>query len=110
MPKRDADLLIEDILAAIEKIERYVHGLSRDGFMADDKTVDATVRNLEIIGEAARQVPDDFTAAHPSVPWRRIAGLRNRIVHDYVGLDLEIIWEVIQTDLPQLKSQLATLR
>jgi hypothetical protein len=110
MPKRDADLLIEDILAAIEKIERYVHGLSRDGFMADDKTVDATVRNLEIIGEAARQIPGDFSAAHPSVPWRRIAGLRNRIVHDYVGLDLEIIWEVIQTDLPQLKSQLATLR
>ena len=86
-----------------------MRGLSREAFMADDKTVDAVVRNLEIIGEAARQVPDEFAAAHSAVPWRRIAGLRNRIVHDYFGLDLDIIWEVIQTDLPQLKSQLATL-
>lgn len=77
--------------------------------MADDKTVDAVVRNLEIIGEAARQAPDDFAAAHSIVPWRRIAGLRNRIVHDYFGLDLDIIWEVIQTDLPQLKSQLGSI-
>ncbi len=109
MPKRDADLLIEDIQTAIGKIERYMRDLSREAFMADDMTVDAVVRNLEIIGVAARQIPDDFAAAHSAVPWRRIAGLRNRIVHDYFGLDLAIIWEVIQTDLPELKSRLETL-
>lgn len=68
MPKRDVDLLIEDILAAIEKIERYTAGLGHEAFVGDDKTVDAVVRNLEIIGEAARHVPDDFASAHPKVP------------------------------------------
>lgn len=106
MPKRDVDLLIEDIVTAIGKIERYIAGLGREAFLADDKTVDAVVRNIEIIGEAARHVPDDFAAAHPEVPWRRIAGLRNRIVHDYFGLDLEIVWQILQADLPQLKSHL----
>jgi len=106
MPKRDVALLIEDIISAIGKIERYSAGLSREGFLADEKTIDAVARNLEIIGEAARNVPDDFAAAHPEVPWQRIAGLRNRIVHDYFGLDLDIIWQILQADLPQLKSQL----
>jgi uncharacterized protein with HEPN domain len=106
MPKRDVDLLIEDIVAAVGKIERYIAGLGREAFLADDKTIDAVVRNLEIIGEAARHVPDDFAAVHPEVPWQRIAGLRNRIVHDYFGLDLEIVWQILQTDLPQLKSHL----
>jgi uncharacterized protein with HEPN domain len=106
MPKRDADLLLEDIAAAIRKVENYKRGLSRQAFLSDEKTVDAVVRNLEIIGEAARQMPQDFAATHPEIPWQRIAGLRNRIVHDYFGLDLEIIWEVIETDIPELKSRL----
>jgi uncharacterized protein with HEPN domain len=110
MPKRDVALLLEDIVAAIGKIERYTAGLGREAFLADEKTIDAVVRNLEIIGEAARTVPDHFAATHPGVPWVRIAGLRNRIVHDYFGLDLEIIWQILQADLPQLKSQLPASR
>lgn len=110
MPKRNVALLLEDIVAAIDKIERYTVGLNRDAFLADEKTIDAVVRNLEIIGEAARTLPDDFAAAHPEVPWMRIAGLRNRIVHDYFGLDLEIIWQILQVDLAQLKSQLPVPR
>ncbi len=106
MPERDADLLIEDIAAAIRKIEDYKRGFHREAFLSDEKTVDAVVRNLEIIGEAARQMPNDFAATHPEIPWQRIAGLRNRIVHEYFGLDLEIIWEVIETDLPDLKARL----
>jgi uncharacterized protein with HEPN domain len=109
MPKRDPELLVEDMLAAIRKIERYTSGMDKDLFRGDEKTVDAVVRNLEILGEATRQMPEDFTAQHPEVPWRQIAGLRNRIVHDYIGLDLEIIWEVIQHDLPQLLSRLEGL-
>lgn len=109
MPKRDVGLLIEDIRAAIAKIERYTSGLDHDSFVADERTVDAVVRNLEIIGEAARHVPDAFASAHPEVPWKRIAGLRNRIVHNYFGVDLEIIWQILQSDLPQLIAQLPTV-
>jgi uncharacterized protein with HEPN domain len=106
MPKRDADLLIEDILAAIAKIEGYTCGVERHTFLADDKTIDAVVRNLEIIGEAARRMPVEFVTAHPDIPWQQITGLRNRIVHEYFGLDLEIIWQIAERDLPQLKARL----
>jgi uncharacterized protein with HEPN domain len=109
MPRRDPDLLIEDILSAIRKIERYKSGMDPEGFRQDEKTVDAVVRNLEIIGEATRQLPEDFIARNPKVPWRQIAGLRNRIVHDYFGLDLDLIWEVIHHDLPQLQTLLEDL-
>jgi uncharacterized protein with HEPN domain len=106
MPKRDPDLLIEDMLASMRKIERYTDGMDQELFRQDEKTIDAVVRNLEILGEATRQLPEDFTARHADVPWRQIAGLRNRIVHDYFGLDMEIIWEVIQHDLPQFQARL----
>jgi uncharacterized protein with HEPN domain len=106
MPKRDPDLLIEDMLAAARKIERYTDGMDQEQFRRDEKTVDAVVRNLEILGEAARQLPEDFIARHPDVPWRQIAGLRNRIVHEYFGLDLDLIWQVTRYDLVQLKTWL----
>lgn len=109
MPKRDPDLLIEDMLAAMGKIERYTSGMDQELFRQDEKTVDAVVRNLEILGEAVRQLPEGFIARNPEVPWRQIAGLRNRIVHDYFGLDLDLIWEVIQQDLPQLQARLGHL-
>jgi len=109
MPKRDPDLLIEDMLASIRKIERYTSGMNQEVFRQDEKTVDAVVRNLEILGEATRQMPEDFTARHSDVPWRQIAGLRNRIVHDYFGLDLEMIWQVIRNDLPQFRAGLEHL-
>jgi uncharacterized protein with HEPN domain len=109
MPKRDSDLLIEDILAAIRKIERYTSGMDQAVFRKDEKTIDAVVRNLEIVGEASRQLPEDFLGRYPEVPWRQITGLRNRIVHEYFGLDLELIWQVVLHDLPQLKAQLEGL-
>ena len=106
MSNRPADLFLADIRESIARIERYSAGLDRAGFEADEKTVDAVVRNLEIIGEAARQLPEDFTRRNPQIEWRKIAGLRNRIVHDYFGLDLEIIWQIIRSDLPALKRDL----
>ena len=109
MPRRDSDLLIEDMLAAIRKIERYTVDMDQERFRQDEKTIDAVARNLEIVGEASRQLPEDFIARFPNVPWRQMAGLRNRIVHDYFGLDLEIIWQVIRHDLPQLRVQLEDL-
>jgi uncharacterized protein with HEPN domain len=109
MPKRDPALLIQDMLNGIQKIKRYTSGVDRKSFLKDEKTIDAVVRNLEVIGEAARQLPGDFAARHSNIPWGQIAGLRNRIVHDYFGLDLEIIWQIIRHDLPQFEVQLEEL-
>ncbi|MBI5757206.1 MAG: DUF86 domain-containing protein [Planctomycetales bacterium] len=106
MSRRDPQILLDDIRRAIDKIERYITGMDHDQFLSDEKTIDAVVRNLEIIGEAVRQVPDAFRQSRPEVPWAQIAGLRNRIVHDYFGLDLEIIWQVLESDLPNLKEKL----
>jgi uncharacterized protein with HEPN domain len=106
MPRRDADLLIEDIEAAMARIERYIANTDRERFLKDEKTIDAVARNLEIIGEAVRQLPREFKEKHSFVPWSQVAGLRNRIVHDYFGLDLEIIWQVLQVSLPEFKDQL----
>jgi uncharacterized protein with HEPN domain len=97
------------MLAAIRKIERYTAGMDRDLFRHDDKTVDAVVRNLEILGEAARQLPEEQVARYPDIPWRQIASLRNRIVHDYFGLDLDLIWQVIRNDVPLLGRSLENL-
>src|SRR5207245_1816997 len=103
MPERDPAILLEDIRTAIEKIERYTSGMTRETFVADEKTVDAVVRNLEIIGEAVKRLPGDFKQAHAEIPWPQIAGLRNRIVHDYFGLDLQLIWHLLQADLKDFK-------
>ncbi len=110
MPKRDAGLLLEDIRSAIARIERYTSGLPREEFLADEKTIDAVARNLAVIGEAVRWLPDDFKLQHGGIPWDQIAGLRNRIVHDYFGLDLEIVWQVLQTSLPELRQHLQNIR
>lgn len=110
MSHRPVRLLIADIIEAIEKIERYISGLDHDAFVHDEKTMDAVVRNLEIIGEAGRRTPESFRRQHPEIEWARIVGLRNRIVHAYFGIDLEIIWEILQKDLSVLKSRIATVK
>ena len=109
MPKRDPTLLIQDMLTAIGRIERYIQGKDHAAFIQDEMVIDAVVRNLEVLGEAARQLPEEFTTKHPEVPWRLVSGLRNRIVHDYFGLDIEIIWQIISRDLQPLKFQLQSL-
>ena len=109
MPRRDARLLIEDLSIAIGRIEKYVAGLDCDHFLADEKTVDAVIRNLEIIGEASRQMPEDFKQSHQTIPWHQIAGLRNRIVHDYFGIDQELIWQIVSIEIPILKQFIDSL-
>jgi uncharacterized protein with HEPN domain len=110
MSRRAAPLLVEDIWEAIEKIQRYVAGLDHDTFIKDDKTIDSVVRNLEIIGEAANRLPTDFRAQHTEIEWRKIIGLRNRIVHNYFNIDVDIVWEITQKDLPHLKPKLSVIR
>ena len=98
------------MLDAIARIERYGAGLDREAFLTDEKTADAVARNLEVLGEAAARLPEATRATVDEIPWRRIVGLRNRIVHEYFGIDLEIVWEIVTADLPDLQSQLTDLR
>jgi uncharacterized protein with HEPN domain len=101
MSKRSSELLLDDMQSA-RKIETYVIGLDFDGFLADDKTVDAVVRNFEIIGEAAARLSEEFRNSNTAINWIRIRGFRNRIVHDYFGIDHSIVWNIINDFLPQL--------
>ncbi len=106
MPPRDWRLRVEDILDAIARIERYVAGLNFEEFRVDQKTVDAVVRNLEIIGEAVRRLAADHQNLPVGIPWVDIAGMRNILIHEYFGVDLSIIWQTISEDLPELRRQL----
>jgi len=110
MSKRSLQLLVEDIWESIEKIERYTEGMARGDFENDDKTTDAVVRNLEIVGEAAGRLPMDFVNQHSEIEWVKIVGLRNRIVHEYFGVDPQIIWQIIKSDMPVFKIFLKRIR
>jgi uncharacterized protein with HEPN domain len=92
MSKRSPRLLLEDILASANKILTYTQQLSFEQFQSDDKTMDAVIRNFEIIGEAANRLPDEIRDRYTNVDWHRIRGFRNRIVHDYMGIDYNIVW------------------
>jgi uncharacterized protein with HEPN domain len=110
MSKRSLKLLIDDIWESIEKIERYTEGMTQGSFQSDEKTSDAVVRNLEIIGEAAGRLPEEFMDRNSEIEWFKIVGLRNRIVHEYFGVDLEIIWQIIKRDFPAFKKSLKGIR
>ena len=110
MSKREPNLLLEDIIESIQKIKIYTNGLSLDDFLKDDKTIDAVIRNFEIIGEAANRIPDEIRDKFQLINWHRIRGFRNRIVHDYMGIDYEIVWEIIEKDLEELKNRMQEIR
>jgi uncharacterized protein with HEPN domain len=103
MSRRDWLLFAEDILESIALIEGYVQEMTEEQFRTDRKTVDAVVRNLEIIGEASKYIPDDVKRSHPEVDWAGMVGLRNRIAHRYFGVSTAIVWQIAVQDLPLLK-------
>jgi len=109
MSKRNNQLLLKDIIEAVNNIEEYLSGYSEDDFYRDRKTKDAVVRNLEIIGEASRQITNEFKALHPDIEWREAADLRNKIIHDYAGVDYVLLWEIIQLDIPGIKQKILNL-
>jgi len=102
MSKRSDDLLLNDILESITKIKLYTSNLNFDSFINDSKTIDAVIRNFEIIGEASNRLSEVFKENNAEIDWFRIIGFRNRIVHDYMGIDFEIVWSIIQNDLDSL--------
>ncbi|MBI2346261.1 MAG: DUF86 domain-containing protein [Deltaproteobacteria bacterium] len=106
---RDYKVYLEDIVEAIGKIREYTTGLPVESFLRDSKTIDAVVRNLEIVGEAIKNVPEEIRMQHLDIEWRKIAGLRDILIHEYFGIDSDIIWDIIQNKLPVLEAQVRTI-
>ncbi|MDP3685438.1 MAG: DUF86 domain-containing protein [bacterium] len=97
---------VRHIIEAIEKIERYLNGVPAEEFTRRDLLIDGVVRELEIIGEAARHFSQEFRSQHPDIPTQDIVGMRDHLIHQYFGVDLDIVWKTVQDDLPSLKAQL----
>lgn len=107
--KRDYNLYLEDILNCIDKIEKYTKDKTFEDFCSDEKTIDAVIRNLEIIGEASKKIPKSIKSKNPEIPWDLMEGMRNILIHEYFGVKLDIIWKTIKEKLPQLKVKIKDL-
>ena len=106
---RDVRVHVEDMCVAADKIFTYVSNMSFDDFKKDEKTFDAVIRNLEIIGEAAKQIPDEIRDKYPDIEWKKVSGLRDMLIHQYFGVDIEIVWDIISEKIPLLKKQLSSI-
>ena len=109
MKQQDEIFFLKDILNSLNKIFKYTEEMSYENFIKDDKTKDAVERNFEIIGEAVKHLSDDFRNRYPHIPFRQVAGMRDKLIHDYFGVDYEIVWETIVTKLPQFKIDIIEL-
>ncbi len=101
--ERDIRLYLDDILEAIGKIEKYTEGLDFEQFGKDEKTGDAVIRNFSVIGEAVKQIPPSIRKKYPDIPWKIIAGMRDKLVHEYFGIRYDVVWETIELRLPSLR-------
>jgi uncharacterized protein with HEPN domain len=106
MSFRDWQFRVNDILESIDKIERYTQDMDFSGWLEDEKSVDAVIRNIEVIGEASSHLPDEVLQRYKDIPWRLMKGIRNILAHEYFGVDLEIIWKTVKEDLPAIKKLL----
>ena len=104
--KRDLDIFFKDILEAIGSIKEYTHGMGYEEFIQDKRTRDAVVRNLEIIGEASKNIPDETKEKYPEVNWKAITGMRDKFIHEYFGVSNPIVWETITGDIPVFEAQI----
>lgn len=107
---RNIILYLDDILTSIGKIERYTANLTQASFAADERTFDAVAYNLQMIGEAVKNIPDDLRACYPQIEWRKIAGLRDILAHAYFSVDDEIIWDIVQTKLTGLRECITMMK
>ncbi len=108
--RREWRFYLDDMIDFARKVLAYTDGLDQAGFLANGLTYDATLRNLELIGEAATHIPDDIRAAHPEIPWRMIVATRNRLIHGYLGIDDDTLWRIIRDDVPELLPLLKALK
>lgn len=108
--RRQWKFYLDDMIAFAEKVLCYTEGLDQIGFVESGLNYDATLRNLELIGEAATHIPDDIRSNHPDIPWRMIIATRNRLIHGYLGIDNDTLWSIIRDDVPELLLMLNTLK
>ena len=108
-PERRWDCYAQDMLVCCQKVIAYTQGMDQAAFIVDGRTYDATMRNIEIIGEAARNIPDVVRKAHPEIPWSDVIATRNRIIHGYLGLDNDAIWRIVRQSVPALVPLLKAL-
>lgn len=108
--QREWRFYLDDMIDFAGKVLAYTNGLDQAGFVASGLTYDATLRNLELIGEAATHIPEEVRAAHPEIPWRMIIATRNRLIHGYLGIDDDTLWSIIRDDVPELLPQLKALK
>lgn len=109
MFEREWRFYVSDMVGFCEKVLAFTQGLEHAQFVADAMCFDATVRNLELIGEAASHIPQNVRNAHPNIPWRMLIATRNQLIHGYLGLDNDILWNIVQADVPVLLHQLKLL-
>jgi len=107
--KRPVSLLLFDILEAVDKIERFTTGITFEKLVQDDRTQDAILRNIQIIGEASKNIPDSIVKAHPEIDWSGVAGIRDIITHRYFRVDWQLLWTSIHEELPGFRKQIAAL-
>ncbi|MCP4283009.1 MAG: DUF86 domain-containing protein [Gammaproteobacteria bacterium] len=105
MSERGEREFLQDILEAGQRIRMYTKGMTYDAFRQDYKTQDAVIRNLEVIGEAAKNISTEFRSKHPALPWKGMTGMRDRLIHHYFGVNLDIVWDVIQVEMPGVIEQ-----
>lgn len=101
---------LDDIMTAIDEVDDFIHGMTFDDFTMDRKTVNAVIRSFEVLGEATKHIPTTFRNKHPHIPWSKMAGMRDVLIHDYMGVDLKTVWKVATDRLPELKTLLGALR
>jgi len=107
---KDDFVIVEHILESINKIEKYVDGLSVNDFVDNELVQDAVIRNFEIIGEATKNLSNDFRERYPNIPWKQMAGMRDILIHDYLGIDIYSVWGTIEKNIPSLKQQLLDVK